>query len=79
MRAALGHAVAEDGVINVKTISDSRIAALVNWLAVTPKILARSNMSDTEVEIVFAQFQQAYARQDRRVEAVRVEIKEICE
>jgi len=36
--------------INVKTVSDTRRAAIVNWLVTVPKIMIYNHMTDAEIE-----------------------------
>lgn len=45
-----GWAVKEGDVINIRTVSDTRRAAIVNWLVIVPKVMIYNHMTDDEIE-----------------------------
>ena len=49
-----GYAVIFDGKINVRTISDTRRAAIVNWLVVHGGCPILANTTDDEIEQLWA-------------------------
>jgi hypothetical protein len=53
MAKAHGWAVLDDGQINVRTVSDTRRAALVNWLVTERNILILAQTSDEAIEALW--------------------------
>jgi hypothetical protein len=49
-REAIAWAVIDGGKIKVKTVSDTRRAAMVNWLVTEREIYITANMSDEQIE-----------------------------
>ncbi len=43
-------AVKEGDKINIRTVSDTRRAAIVNWLVVVPRVMIYNHMTDAEIE-----------------------------
>ena len=50
MSVAVGFAVVQGGVIDVRTVSPTRRGALVNWLVVAVGLAVRSDWSDYAIE-----------------------------
>lgn len=55
MIIATGWAVVDKRKINIKTVSDTRRAAIVNWLVVEGDILVFATMSDFTIEELWAE------------------------
>jgi hypothetical protein len=50
MTSAVGYAVVDDDGINVRTVSPTRRAAIVNWLLIECGLLAMQITTDVEIE-----------------------------
>ena len=62
MATAKGWAVVDANGINVRTISNTRRAAIVNWLLVDKQIMATRIASDQDIEAAWEQHHgEAYA------------------
>lgn len=46
----IGWAVVERGEVNIRTVSDTRRAAIVNWLVVDRRVLVTTAMADHQIE-----------------------------
>jgi len=53
---AFGYAVAQDGAIDVKTVSPTRVAAMVNWLHVKAGITCDNGVADDVIENLFNRY-----------------------
>lgn len=51
------YAVITDQKIDIRTVSDTRRAAIVNWLVVSPGFLVWRTHTDEEIENLWKQFQ----------------------
>lgn len=51
---ALGWAVTDEDGINVKSVADSRRAAIINWLVTTHSLAIMNAHSDADVENMWA-------------------------
>lgn len=50
---AYGWAVIENGTINIRTVSDTRRAALVNWLIAEKRLMALNTATDDQIEAMW--------------------------
>ena len=53
MTEAVGYAVIENGVISVRSVSETRRAAMVNFLATDRAFLAPNSMEDKAIETIW--------------------------
>lgn len=51
--SAYGWAVVDGGKINVRTVSDTRRAAIINWLVVDRHLAVAINLTDEEIELLW--------------------------
>lgn len=68
-------AIKERGEINVRTIMDTRIGAMVNWLSWEGSLLIRHHTDDPSVEIIFSK---RASELKRSPEVVEVAISEVA-
>lgn len=50
---AAGWGVTDDRGLDIRTVSDSRRAAIVNWLVIKARVLIRADHSDEEIEYLW--------------------------
>jgi hypothetical protein len=70
MSSARAWAVKARGVIDVRTVQDSRIGAMVNWLLVGAQVTVMDGISDRAVEAAFRQYA---PKREAKLVAVMVE------
>lgn len=56
VREAIGFAAIDGGQINIKTVSDTRRAAMINWLVTERNVMIYNAMTDEHVERLWFHF-----------------------
>lgn len=67
---ASGFAVVEDGEIDVRTVSSSKVAAMVNFLVVARDVVPTARMDDEDVEELWE-----HRRDDAQLVEVEIGVK----
>jgi hypothetical protein len=67
---AQGWAVVEGDLIDLRTVSETRRAAIVNWLVVRPRIMVYASWDDEDIE-----YQWNNNRNLRGAEVIKVNIE----
>ncbi len=53
---ATGYAMIKDGIIDVRTVSPTRRAAIVNWLVINAQVMVCKHTPDREIEILYNKY-----------------------